>query len=251
MDIGAVYDTIHSSGTIELNELHTVLHNQSTLVGTALNAQPSSLFYLIAALAISYIVIRYIYKIHYGELILSLFSTRIHQKVIRENSSEKRYPILFLQLNYAIQLGLLIPLFYNYKGIWATTDLLITTELTGILIIVFVARALSIYLIGQLFNVQKEIKRYLEVTNLSQAASGIVLPPVIIVILFSSDYISDPLIIAALCWLIWVTVLRIGRGVSQIITSQMMQSFHIIFYLCSLETTAIVLTYNFVEKLLF
>lgn len=184
-------------------------------------------------------------KTNYQKFLNQVISTLINSQLARKMFFEKniliRRTFLLLNLNFIIILSLFFLLLAVTFEFEITNNhildyLLILSGVIGIILI----RYLVFYLTGILFNQLHTVNEYIYNKYLFNKNIGLFLIPVVFTSVYVTPVIAKILLVASLCLLILITIIKIFRGFKIILKNGVLL-FYTILYLCTLELLPLVL----------
>jgi hypothetical protein len=110
----------------------------------------------------------------------------------------------------------------------------------GIVVGIILARLISLYITGLLFGTMQAITEHIHISFLVNKNLGLIMFPIVFVILYTSEEISEIAIYLCLGMLVIATFYKIFRGF-QIIIRNGVLIFYAFLYLCTLELLPLVL----------
>lgn len=163
-------------------------------------------------------------------------SDNMFNQVYRERESIGLTPFMLLYILFFLNAGLFLYLVLDhYKISVASTHLLGWLYCTGAIVVLFVAKHLTISIIGAVFPVQKETRLYNFLIIIFSVIVALVLTPINVLIAYGPDHIEPYLFYFSGGTLGILYLFRYLRGLAIANRFVAFHKFHFLLYLCTVE----------------
>ncbi len=252
-----VGDTALASDTIKDSSTLTNMIPVNFLQTNSINIIPELLVYNSNYDIITYIVIAlvgFISIIWYvlPDRFVTIFSLKSISRIQRDGDSASKKPGLFITsffwLNFILTLSIFLFLVLHEFfaiNISSVSDFIVVRNILIVIMGLFLYRFILGYSTAFIFQTQILMKQQVVIDRNIQLSTGVLLLPIILLILYSSN---DLLIYFVIATIVILQIYRLGQIVIIGKSSTVFSALHIILYLCALEIVPVLVLLRLINN---
>lgn len=209
------------------------------------------LFYLLGIVILLLAIFKVFYAKYFNNIFRVFFNTSLRQNQLTDLLLQAKLPSLIFNTFFVINAGLYAWLLLDHYNLLEENDSYLFIGLSVLFIaLVYVGKFLSLKLIGWISGMSAATDQYIFVIFLINKIIGIFLVPFIILLAFAPGNWLTIVVIASLCVIGILFLLRYLRSYGLLQNQLKINIFHFFLYIIGIELLPLLLIYKFVTKLL-
>ncbi len=200
-------------------------------------------------------MIGYLFSVYHSRLsavVKAFFTMRFANQLAREEYSLSHPASLILSVNFLLTCSIFILQLISSNRIFSA---FVDSDFISFLVVfisvftVYLVKIISLVIFGFIFDKKQVIAEYIFTIFLVNQIIGIGFIPVIIVVAYGNQLLSDVFIYAGIALVILLFIIRVGKGTVSALSGKEVTPFYLFLYLCTLEILPLLLGWKLIEKL--
>ena len=209
------------------------------------------LFYLLGLVILLLAIFKAFYAKYFNNIFRVFFNTSLRQNQLTDLLLQAKLPSLIFNIFFVINVGLYGWLLLDHYNLLKENDNYLYIGLSVLFVaLVYFGKFVSLKIIGWISGMSEATDQYIFVIFLINKIIGILLVPFIILLAFAPANWINIVIIASLCVIGILFILRYLRSYGLLQNQLKINIFHFLLYIIGIELLPLLLIYKFVSKLL-
>ncbi len=205
------------------------------------------LFYLLAIVILLLALFKVFYTKYFNNIFRVFFNSSLRQNQLSDLLLQAKLPSLIFNIFFAISAGLYIWLLLDHYHLLKQSNNYIFIAFSILFVgIIYLGKFLLLKLVGWISGMGAATDQYIFVIFLINKITGILLIPFIVLLAFASDNWLTVIIIASLCFIGILFLLRYLRSYGLLQNQLKINPFHFLLYIIGMEVLPILIIYKLV-----